>query len=60
LRTKNALESIGWLSGSGYLTVIDEEAKKQAKSSRDRLTGDEHPISQENKDTNAFAASASS
>lgn len=34
MKLKKPLESVGWLSGAGYQTIVDEEAKKVATSTR--------------------------
>jgi hypothetical protein len=57
MKVKKPLESIGWLSGAGYQTVIDEEAKKTARSTRQIRDSAKTGVA-ESKKTKARAAAA--
>jgi len=36
MELKKPLESVGWLSGSGYQVVIDERARAEAEALKER------------------------
>jgi hypothetical protein len=57
MKVKKPLESIGWLSGAGYQTVIDEEARKVARSTR-QMRNSAKTDAAEGKKTKARAAAA--